>query len=202
MLPWLVSVIFSVGLMVACAAYRNGSVGIAGLHMLIAAATAIGLAYTAVRSARVLVEGGAKEAVVAASGARAIGMVWLWVALGMTATYATGVVVWWEWWHFAIAAAIAACLCFFFERTLQADARNPDADDTMMRLAETIGMIQLAGMGVALLGLLIDGKMTRFLTPRYTDWAANSFFFFGAIAVAIISANDLITRRRMDAEKP
>jgi hypothetical protein len=48
---------------------------------------------------------------------------------------------------------------------------------------------------IAVLGLLIDGKMTRFLIPRYTDWAANNVFFFGALAVAAISANALRANR-------
>jgi hypothetical protein len=42
-------------------------------------------------------------------------------------------------------------------------------------------------------GMLIDGKMTRFLTPRYTDWAANNIFFCGAVAVAAICAYALKT---------
>jgi hypothetical protein len=38
--------------------------------------------------------------------------------------------------------------------------------------------------------------MSRFLTPRYTDWAANNVFFFGALAVGVISANALRQTRR------
>jgi hypothetical protein len=37
-------------------------------------------------------------------------------------------------------------------------------------------------------GLLIDGKMTRFLVRRYTDWAANNIFFFGAFGLAVVAA--------------
>ena len=40
---------------------------------------------------------------------------------------------------------------------------------------------------LTMLGLLIDGKMWRFLVVRYTDWAANDVFFFGAMAIALIS---------------
>ena len=53
----------------------------------------------------------------------------------------------------------------------------------------------LAGMVVTMLGLIIDGKMTRFLDPRHGDWAANNFFFFGAMALAAISLNALLASR-------
>jgi hypothetical protein len=43
-------------------------------------------------------------------------------------------------------------------------------------------------MIAVVVGLLIDGKMTRFLVPRYGDWAANNIFFFGALAIGAISA--------------
>lgn len=198
MLLWLASVLVSVGLLVACAGMRAASVGWAWAFMGIAALTCIGLALAAVTISRAQAAAAAKEALVAATATRAIGMVWLWVAMVMTATYATGVLVWWEWWHFAIAATAAAALCLFFERSLTADAQNAEADDTMTRFAETIGMIQFAGMGLTLAGLLIDGKMTRFLTPRYTDWAANVAFFCGALAIVIISANDIMIRRKYD----
>ncbi len=39
-----------------------------------------------------------------------------------------------------------------------------------------------------MIGLIIDGKMTRFLVPRHGDWAANNIFFGGALALAVISA--------------
>jgi hypothetical protein len=42
-------------------------------------------------------------------------------------------------------------------------------------------------------GLIVDGKMTRFKTPRFTDWAANNIFFCGAFAVAVICAYALKT---------
>lgn len=196
LIGWSAGVVVSAAALVACAALRSGSVTWAWVHMGVAASTGIGFALAGILAARRLSAAHAKEQLIAASTARAIGMIWIWAAVSLAATYATGVLRWWEWWHFTLAAMVVAGLCIFFERTLRADAMNPDADDTMMRFAETLAMIQLAGMGIALLGLLIDGKMSRFLTPRYTDWAANAIFFFGALGIAIISAHDIIQRRR------
>jgi hypothetical protein len=64
-------------------------------------------------------------------------------------------------------------------------------------------MSQLAGMILVVVGLLIDGKMVRFLDPRYTDWAANNVFFFGALALAAISGHALKQQgHRTDARVP
>jgi hypothetical protein len=43
---------------------------------------------------------------------------------------------------------------------------------------------------------VIDGKMWRFASEAgrrdgWQDWAANNFFFFGALALACIAANAL-----------
>ena len=46
-----------------------------------------------------------------------------------------------------------------------------------------------------MLGLIVDGKMTRFLNPKYGDWAANNIFFFGALASPAISLNALLASR-------
>ena len=58
----------------------------------------------------------------------------------------------------------------------------------MLRIARYLAIVQLAGMVITMLGLIIDGKMVRFLTPRFTDWTANNIFFFGALGIAVISA--------------
>jgi hypothetical protein len=101
------------------------------------------------------------------------------------------VLVWKEWWQFFLAFAVGAGLCLYFSAALDKDARAGREDETMLRLGRYLAIVQLAGMVIAVLGLLIDGKMSRFLTPRYTDWAANDVFFFGALAVGVISANAL-----------
>ncbi len=60
---------------------------------------------------------------------------------------------------------------------------------TLLRLARYLTLGQLAGMIIAMLGLIIDDKMPR--DPQEPDWAANAIFFFGAAALAAISANAL-----------
>ena len=45
-----------------------------------------------------------------------------------------------------------------------------------------------------MLGLIIDGKMTRFLDP-VTETGRQQLFFFGAMALAAISLNALLASR-------
>ncbi len=186
----------SVVLLVVTAQMRQSDVAMAYVHMAVAAAAAFGLAVAGVRENLALRRSGAVKSAVASSTARQMGLIWLWGALALAAIYATGVLVWKEWWQFFLASAVAAGLCLYFSATLEKDARAGREDQTMLRLGRYLAIVQLAGMVIAVLGLLIDGKMSRFLTPRYTDWAANNVFFFGALAVGVISANALRQTRR------
>jgi hypothetical protein len=113
-------------------------------------------------------------------------VIWSWGALALAVTYGTQVLVWKEWWRFCIGFGAAAGLCWLFSFTLDSDAeKGGEADAAMLRLARYVAMVQLFGMVVTMLGLVIDGKMIRFLNPRFTDWAANNVFFFGAMALAL-----------------
>jgi hypothetical protein len=178
----------SVAALVVTAAARPGNVNMAYLHMVIAAGVAILFAVMGVHATRTEVEAGKSRGRVAASSARSMGLIWTWGALALFATYATGILVWKEWMSFFLAFFVAAGLCLFFAATLDKDAAAGKDDPTLLKIANYLSMAQLIGMIVTMLGLLIDGKMTRFLTPRFTDWAANNIFFFGALALAAVSA--------------
>ena len=181
----------SLALLALTAALRQADLNMAYAHMAIAAAAAIGVAVAAVRENLALRRSGAAKSAIASSTARHMGLIWVWGALALVVIYATGVLVWREWWQFFLAFAVGAGLCLYFAAALDKDARAGREDETMLRLGRYLAIVQLAGMVIAVLGLLIDGKMSRFLTPRYTDWAANNVFFFGALAVGVISANAL-----------
>ncbi len=179
-----VSVVF----LVLTASMRAESVQWAYLHMAIAAVTGILIAAVATRRCRVLLDNGGSASAVASSNAWYMGLVWSWGVLVLALTYGTGILVWKEWWQFLLAFAVAAGLSLYFASVLGRDAEAGRDDDTRLRHARILAIVQLAGMVITMLGLLIDGKMVRFLTPRFTDWAANNVFFFGAMAIAIISA--------------
>ncbi|MGE8941700.1 hypothetical protein ACO2I3_07295 [Leptospira interrogans] len=184
----LFAVAASLALLVATAAFRVDSVQWAYLHMMIAAVTAILLAAVAVRRCRVLLDNGASASAVASSNAWYMGLIWTWGVLALLFTYGTGILRWSEWWHFLIGFAVAAGLSLYFASVLGKDAEAGREDETRLRNARILAKVQLVGMVITMLGLLIDGKMVRFFTLRFTDWAANNVFFFGAMAIAIISA--------------
>jgi hypothetical protein len=69
------------------------------------------------------------------------------------------------------------------------DAAAGRQDDAILNIARYLTIGQLAGMVIAMVGMIIDDKMPR--DPSEPDWAANAIFFFGAAALAAISMNAL-----------
>jgi len=176
--------------LVLCAMILAAAAGLPLAHMTLAALINAALALSAIREDRRLKATGANESAIASSAARFMSLVWLLGAAGLALTYVF-ILQWKEWWHFFLAFAAVGGLCLFFAMALAKDARAGREDATMLKLARYLNIGQFAGMLITVAGLLIDGKMTRYLTPRYTDWAGNNFFFFGALALAAISAHTL-----------
>jgi hypothetical protein len=185
---WMLGIAVSVAGMVLAAASRSTGVQAAYAHLVIAAGVSILFALKAIQDTRELAARGQSRSAVAASSARYMGLIWAWGALGLFVTYGLGVLSWREWQSFFMAFVVAAGLCLFFSATLNKDATAGKDDPTMLKLAYYLAIVQLVGMGATMLGLIIDGKMTRFLNPRFTDWAANNIFFFGALALTAVSA--------------
>jgi hypothetical protein len=184
----LITAAVSLVLLVIAADARAEDVRMAYVHAAIAAATALIVAGFAVRQCRSLLAKTASASEVASSNAWYMGVIWGWGMLALVATYGTGVLVWNEWWHFVLAFAVAAVLSLYFANALKKDALAGKEDETMLKLARYLAIVQLTGMVITMLGLIIDGKMVRFMTLRFTDWAANNVFFFGALGIALISA--------------
>lgn len=178
----------SVVLLVLTAAWRSVDVSMAYAHAAVAAAMALALAATAIQECRRLLNAGSPASKIASSNAWYMGLVWSWGALALFVTYATGVLTWKEWWQFFLAFVLAAGLSVSFALALKRDAAAGREDAAMLRMARYVAIVQLAGMALTMLGLVIDGKMVRYANPRYADWAANNVFFFGALAIALISA--------------
>jgi hypothetical protein len=99
------------------------------------------------------------------------------------------VLSWHEWWQYVLAGIGVATLCLLFASMMAKDAAAGRQDQTLLNLARYLTIGQLAGMVIAMIGMIIDDKMPR--DPAEPDWAANAIFFFGAAALAVISANAL-----------
>jgi hypothetical protein len=159
-----------------------------GIHLAMAALACLGFAVLAVWDFQRLAAKGANLPTLASATARDMGFVWAWAALGMLLTYVF-ILSWHEWWQYVLAAGVVAVLCFFFSATMSRDAETGKEDETILKLARYLTIAQLAGMLITMIGLIVDDKMPR--DPQQPDWAANNIFFFGAAALAVISANAL-----------
>lgn len=187
MLVGAISLVCSVVVMILFVARRGDGVHMALAHMGIAAIMAIGFAATFFKANADLRAAGANQSAVAALTSRFVSYVWTWGALCLLTVYPTGLLVWREWMTFSLACIVVAGLSMVLATMLQKDADAGREDPTMLKLANTLAIILLAGMVATILGFLIDGKMMRITNARYTDWAANNVFFFGAIAIAAIT---------------
>ncbi len=165
------------------------------VHMAAAAATAALLASLALAAGRQVARQGGSPGHVAGIHARHAGYVLAWAAVSVLVTY-TAALVWDEWWQFFAAFAVLGALVMLLARTLISDAAKGPDDAAMLIIARFLAWLLTLGGAGAAIGLLVDKKMTRFMTPRYTDWAANNAFFFGGIALAVLGWAILSATRR------
>ena len=189
MILWMGTIALSVVILVLSAAARGNEPHLAYFHMGVSALVAITFAMIAVREGRQMIAERASDVELSAAMARFMGLVWSWGALALVITYATGIVTWVEWPGFFVAFLVAAGLSFFVSFRLRSEDRKGSTDG-MMRISRYLAWFQLVGMVIVMAGLLIDGKMARFLevqSPGWQDWAANNYFFFGALALSAIS---------------
>jgi hypothetical protein len=166
----------------------GAAIGAPKVHMALTAASALGLVGIALAERRRLAIAATSEAALSAATATAMAAVWAWAALSLLITYVF-ISTWGEWWQYVVGAGAVALLCLFFSATLSRDAAAGREDATMLGLARYLTIGQLAGMIIAMVGLIADAKMPR--DPAKPDWAASAIFFFGAAALAAISANAL-----------
>ena len=186
-----VSLSASVALMILFVGMRDAGVHMAYAHMGVAALMAFSFAVKFFVTDKALRAANSRESAIAANTARYTGYVAAWATACLLTVYGTSVLIWREWATFTIACALLAGLCILFSSMLQRDADAGHDDPGLLKLANGLAIVLLVGMAIAIVGFAIDGKMTRFLNPRFTDWAANNVFFFGALALAAISGHAL-----------
>ena len=180
-----------VGALVAgTAAVSYGATLGPGPHLAIAAIVCAAFVLLALVDHHRKLTSGSSEPQLASATATSMALVWAWAGLSMLATYQL-VLSWHEWWQYVLAGIGVAAICLGLSLMMAKDAAAGRRDDTLLAIARYLTIAQLAGMIVAIVGMIIDHKMPR--DPREPDWAANAIFFFGAVALAVISANALWT---------
>lgn len=152
------------------------------------------LAAAGVATRRALKRSGANQSVIEAATARYMGMTWLWGGAALILVY-TLVLSWREWSHFSAAFVGVGLLCLGFSWMLAKDGAQGKEDETLLKLGRYLGIGQLVGMIATMVGLGIDPDK-EFLATVRPDWAGNAIFLFGALALAIISAQALFDVRK------
>ncbi len=157
------------------------------LNLVFAGVTALLFAFEGVQALGRMQTRGASETELAEASATRMGLVWAWGALALIVIY-LGLLSWREWWHFFSAFAVAAVASFGLAAALRRDVAAGGGDGTMLKLGRLLAKGQIVGMAAAVIGLVVDGKVTRFMNPvKYPDWAGNNLFLFGAVALAVLS---------------
>jgi hypothetical protein len=189
---WMVALTLSL-----CAVIFTAAANAPGLHMVASGTISLVFAAIAIANHKSLVEAGASKSEIGASTAHHTSLVWIWGALSILVTYALILDNRWpEWWHFFLGFLVAATACMIFSVMLSRDAESGKIDQSVLKLGRILVMLQLAGMVAAIASMFIDGKFPRDVT--HPDWAGCNIFFFGALAIAAISADALFSTPRRD----
>jgi hypothetical protein len=167
--------------------------------MAVTALISFAIAAIGLREIIALDKQGAPTSAVSASTARYMGLVYAWGALALFVTYFFILPQWHEWPVFCAAFAIVAAISLLFAATMSKDVERGKDDPTLLKIGRILTIAQFAGTIVAVIGLMIDPDK-QFLNPLRRDWAAQTIFLFGALALAAISATALFyTRNRVSA---
>ncbi|MCB1515530.1 MAG: hypothetical protein H6876_00520 [Hyphomicrobiaceae bacterium] len=163
-------------------------------HLAVAVLICLGIAFVGILENQKLRRAGAAKAEIAAATSRNMGFIYIWAATIIALTYMT-LLSWHEWWHWFLGFALVGTACIFYSNTVSRDAAQGSVDDTLLSIGNKLTWLQLVGVIIAIVGMLIDGKLMRYLNPKLMDWAAQNTFFAGAVGLAILSAYALWASR-------
>ncbi len=182
-----------------CGILVSSAIGEPLVYLAMTGLVSLAIAGLAIRDIRSMHASGSPRAVLSASAARYMGLVWIWGALCIVATYFF-IVKWHEWWHFFLGAGAAGIICLLFATAIDRDVSAGRKDDTILKLARIMAGLQFVGMVAAMIGISLDPDK-NLLTNRRPDWAAQATFFFGALALALISAQALLADKKAAAQE-
>lgn len=185
MVVWIMALATSISIHAVTAAMPSVE-----LHALISAMITLVIAILAVRENEraQTADGDAFE--LASTNAHYMAIVWAWAGLTITLTYAS-VMHWPDWWHYAMPIGGAALLYLCFANLMVKGTQGTTAVRAL-KIARFLAVVQLVGALAVIAGSIASGKLafaTSYTIPSLArDWAANDIFFFGATALAVISA--------------
>jgi hypothetical protein len=163
-------------------------------HMSVTALVTLTIAIVGVQSHRRLAAAGTNRSALAANTARFSGLIWIWAGVAMLVIYSF-ILVWRESVVFFVGLMIVGTLCVGLARVFERDASAGRDDETMLGIGRTLNLLQVAGMLIAMVGLIADGKFGLIDALARPDWAANNIFFFGAFGVAALGIHAMTSER-------
>ncbi|MFA5954951.1 hypothetical protein [Hyphomicrobium sp.] len=160
------------------------------LQMTAVAVVCVAITLIAIREHQRLQETGAPTSAIASSTARYLALVWAWAALAVLITYVFIIDKHWaEWWQFFIGFSFAAVATLAFSLLLDRDRAAGRDDATLVKAGRVLLQVQVIGMAAGIISLFVDNKFPR--AANHADWAGCNIFFFGALAIAVISLDAL-----------
>lgn len=178
-----------------CLTILSAAAGNVALHMGATALITLAIAIVAVQTDRQL-EGPALRSLRAASTARFTALGWIWAGTAIFVTYNFILRNWPEWWQFSIGLLLVGGLTLLLSMVFERDAQASREDESLLRIARTLNVIQIVGMLIAAIGLVVDHKFLFGFGSVRPDWAGNDIMFFGAVGVACIGVHALAAETR------
>lgn len=189
---WMMALTISMSVTILSAAAHMPSV-----HMSMTALVTLAIAIVAVQTYRQLAATTPNRSALAANTARYTGLVWLWAGIAIFVTYNFILKNWPEWWQFSTGLMIVGIMCMILAGMFQRDADEGNEDESILKVARLLNMIQIVGMLIAAIGLVADHKFDFGMSAARPDWAANNIFFFGALAVACIGVHAIASDNKI-----
>lgn len=178
-----------------CLTILSAAAGQPSVHMGVTALVTLAVAIVAVQADRALV-GTSLRSARAANTARYTGLGWIWAGTAIFVTYQFIIRSWPEWPLFTVGLLVVGGLSIILASVLQRDADAGRDDDSVLKLARLLNVVQIVGMLIAAIGLVADHKFTFGASTLRPDWAANNILFFGAVAIACIGVHALAADTR------
>jgi positive regulator of sigma E activity len=180
-----------------CATILSAAAGMPALHMSVTALVTLAIAIVAVQAYRALATQRTSRSALAANTARYIGLVWIWAGIAIFVTYSFILSNWREWGQFSGGTLFVGCMCLALAVMFQRDADEGHDDESILKVARLLNVVQIVGMLIAAIGLVADHKFDFGMSATRPDWAANNIFFFGALAIACIGAHSIASDKKI-----
>lgn len=196
---WIAAIAIASSLLIVTA-----GLGAVGLNALVAALISFVIAILAVRDNERIISSDADVYALASLNARYMAVTWGWAAVAVAMVYMSAI-TWPEWWHFCVGFCAAALLCLCFSNLLTSEGASQVSGDRVLRLSRILSIVQLVACVVAIIGMVVDGKVPFLNMPSLIEgktrlgepyWAAHNIFVFGAAALAAISTVSLMSYNR------